>query len=275
MTAATRILLTGLAAVAFGLVASGALDQWGEEYADAALKRSLTAFGIARALNGVISVAQGTEVALQPAGVGVTLTPGEILDPVNDLVERFSWIMLLSSASIGILQILLMLSAWPWFSAATCLLVASAAALLWRPGFAAPPAQKFLVRAALLLVVLRLAAPLVSITSEWIYQAFLEPQYDRTTAQIEQTTDRLDAINAEAPDGIEPEDESFFGSAKQFYRSAADQMDISARIERYQQAVADISRDIVELIALFLFQTVILPLLFLAGLYALLKRLLD
>ena len=57
-------------------------------------QRAFITFALARTINGVISVVQGTEVALQPAGVGVTLTPGEILDPVNDLVERFSWIMM-------------------------------------------------------------------------------------------------------------------------------------------------------------------------------------
>ena len=51
-------------------------------------QRAFVTFALARTINGVISVVQGTEVALQPAGVGVTLTPGEILDPVNDLVER-------------------------------------------------------------------------------------------------------------------------------------------------------------------------------------------
>ena len=42
-----------------------------------------------------------------PAGVGVTLSIGELLDPFNDMVERFSWVMLLTSVSLGIQKILL------------------------------------------------------------------------------------------------------------------------------------------------------------------------
>ena len=38
--------------------------------------------------------------------VGVVLTAGEILDPLNDLVERFSWIVLLAASSLA-LQLLL------------------------------------------------------------------------------------------------------------------------------------------------------------------------
>ena len=89
-------------------------------------QRAFVTFALARTINGVISVVQGTEVALQPAGVGVTLTPGEILDPVNDLVERFSWIMMGGTISLGIQNVLLDVSAW-WLIQA---LVAALAAWL-------------------------------------------------------------------------------------------------------------------------------------------------
>ncbi|MCU0929027.1 MAG: hypothetical protein MUE62_07545, partial [Burkholderiaceae bacterium] len=53
------------------------LDAAAERQVDAGLKRALATFAAARALNALISVAQGTEVALEPAGVGVTFTPGQ------------------------------------------------------------------------------------------------------------------------------------------------------------------------------------------------------
>ena len=90
---AASIVLAAIALV--GLL--GAVDEAGLERTDAAAKRAVAAFAIARAINGAISFAQGTEVAIQPAGVGLVLAPGEVLDPINDLVERFSWVMLLSS----------------------------------------------------------------------------------------------------------------------------------------------------------------------------------
>ena len=47
----------------------------GDAQVDAGLKRALATYAAARALNAVISVAQGTEVALEPGGVGVVLAP--------------------------------------------------------------------------------------------------------------------------------------------------------------------------------------------------------
>ena len=74
---------------------------------DAGLKRSLVSFASARALNAVISVVQGTEVVVHPLGVGITLALGQVLDPINDLAEQFSSIMLLASVAFGIQKLLL------------------------------------------------------------------------------------------------------------------------------------------------------------------------
>src|SRR5210317_2157526 len=79
---------------------------------EALFQRAFITFALARTINGIISAVQGTEVALQPAGVGVTLTPGEILDPVNDLIGRFSWIMLGATLSLGVQQVLLDIGQW-------------------------------------------------------------------------------------------------------------------------------------------------------------------
>ena len=86
------------------------LDNLAQENIDLSLKRALVSFGSARALNAVISVIQGTEISIEPMGVGMTLTPGEALDPINDLIERFSMVMLASSTSIGIQKIFLQIS---------------------------------------------------------------------------------------------------------------------------------------------------------------------
>ena len=41
---------------------------------DQALQRALAAFGIAKALNGVISLIQGTELSVTPIGIGLTFS---------------------------------------------------------------------------------------------------------------------------------------------------------------------------------------------------------
>lgn len=64
-----RLIITAcLLLLAFASV-TNLLDNYGEKYTDEGFKRSLSAFAIAKGLNGLISVVQGTEVAVQPAGL--------------------------------------------------------------------------------------------------------------------------------------------------------------------------------------------------------------
>src|SRR5688572_13361483 len=79
---------------------AGLVDGPSRGYAEAALARSLVTFAIARTLDGAISVAQGTEVAVEPGGVGVNFALGQALDPINDLVERFSAAMLIATSAL-------------------------------------------------------------------------------------------------------------------------------------------------------------------------------
>ena len=115
-SSSTNLFLSVLFILAIIFNLNQTLDTSSKQHIDKAFNRALITFGIAKTLNGVISVAHGTEIAIQPAGVGINLTPGQILDPVNDLVERFSWIMLASTTSLGIQKVFLTMSIWPVFS---------------------------------------------------------------------------------------------------------------------------------------------------------------
>ena len=83
-----------------------------EAQLESAAGRALAAFAVARALNAVISVVQETEVGFS-LGVNITAEPGQVLDPLNDLVERFSLVALTAAAVLGALRLATELFAWP------------------------------------------------------------------------------------------------------------------------------------------------------------------
>src|SRR3954470_7217367 len=107
-----NLLLASFAAVVMLGSWLAPLDAPAIKQVDAGLKRALISFAAARTLNALISVAQGTEVSAQPFGVGVTLTPGQLLDPLNDLVEQFSVLMLGASIAFGIQKVLSTISGY-------------------------------------------------------------------------------------------------------------------------------------------------------------------
>lgn len=99
--------------------------------------RALAAFAVARGLNAVISVIQETQVGFS-LGVNITAEPGQALDPLNDLIERFSLVALSAAAVLGALRLATELFAWPvvpailWF----WLMVALSLARWWPGGVA-------------------------------------------------------------------------------------------------------------------------------------------
>lgn len=266
-----------LAALLIMLALTGAVDRLGSHNTEQALVRALATYALARALNGVISVAQGTEVAIEPAGVGLTLTPGEILDPINDLVERFSWVMLVSSASLGVLDVLLSISAWLWLSLAMALVLLALIFVQWRSSMTSLTVITVVKKLAIMLIILRFAAPLVAIANDLIYQEFLAPRYESAIAGLEMTTERISDVNKDitGPEQAADVDSSILDKAMQLYESTADtisaNMDMEARMQRYQQAASEASRHTIDLIVIFAIQTILLPIVFILLIWHLLK----
>lgn len=117
-------------------------DLQAQRYLSDTIGSNVVVFGVVRTLNGVISVVQSAEVGVGVAGVGL----GEIFDPVNDLIERFSGLLLVTLTALGIQQVILLLST----SLAMKILFTAAAFLplysLWRaPNWSGPVMRFFLI----------------------------------------------------------------------------------------------------------------------------------
>ena len=245
------------------------IDQSSESQLDSALTRALIGFGIARTLNGVISVAQGTEFAVQPAGVGVNFSPGEILDPVNDLVERFSWVMLLATSSLGIQKILLEVSSWVGIS----FMLAGAGFFWlmtrWRAGTASQLAD-IASRVLLIILLLRFLIPLGSLANDWVYRQFLQPRFEASSLQLEEAGNRIREINTRNTE-TSSEADSLRQKAKNLYQSVTSKFDFDGMLDDYKESAESITEHAVNLIVVFILQTVIFPLLFLYMVYRLFR----
>jgi len=237
-------------------------------------QRAFITFALARTINGVISVVQGTEVALQPAGVGVTLTPGEILDPVNDLVERFSWIMMGATISLGIQNVLLEVSAWWVIQALVSVLAAWMLIRLWYPGQGSKLNRGILKRVLLMLLFLRFAVPVMLIANDLLYQQFLEHRFEQSTEIIALAGKELEQLQSEASaEEAEDHDGSMLESITRAWSNSIDSIDLSGRLKRMQAQAGEVIEHLVQLSVVFILQTGLLPVAFLWVFLEVLKRL--
>ncbi len=269
-----RTAWTGLAVLAVVAALTGLLDDTGQRYAGAAFTRALVTFAVARTLNGVISVAQGTEVAIEPGGVGVNFTVGQMLDPINDLVERFSAVMLVATSSLGLQNILLRMTMWWGTSLALILAAVFALAALWWRRLDESSLRPVAMRLLLGTVFLRFAVPILVIGSNLVFDTFLAAEQAAATEALEATHTEIEQINEEAATpATATEDQSVIDRLGSMLDSSLQVMNIGDRLDRLRDRVSNASEHIINLIVIFLLQTIILPLVFLWIFVELLKML--
>ena len=236
-------------------------------------QRAFVTFALARTINGVISVLQGTEIALQPAGVGVTLTPGEILDPVNDLVERFSWIMMGATISLGVQNVLLDISAWWVVQVLVSALAAWLLLRVWYPGQGAQLNRVLFRRVLPLLLFIRFAVPVMLIANDMLYQQFLEARYQQSTEIVTEAGRELERIQAEVKaDNPQDEDAGMLDAITRAWSDTVDAMDLSGKLQRIKTRAAEVIEHLIQLSVVFVLQTALLPVAFLWLLTQVIKR---
>ena len=234
------------------------LDTVATQQVDAGLKRALVSFATARALNAVISVAQGTEVSVQPLGVGLNFAPGQILDPVNDLVEQFSNLMLVASVAFGVQKVLIVMGGY-WLIS----LVLTAVTLGWAWFyFRQRPSPVWLSRLLVILLMVRFAVPAVNITTDWMFQQFLAEDYETSQKGIDGTSGQIATLTPPVLSGTD--NQGLLENTRHWW---SQNVDVKARFESLKQTAEQATEKIIKLIVIFLLQTLLIPLLLFWALY--------
>lgn len=235
------------------------LQQAADRQVDAGLQRALISFASARALNGLISVVQGTELSVQPLGVGVTLTLGQALDPVNDLVEQFSSLMLAAAIAFGVQKALLAIGAQGAVSLLLTVLVIAWVAWRWQ----ARPAPPWLTGLLLVLLLTRFAVPLATLGSDFVFQRLLAQDYQVQQAAVDLASSELRELTPKGPASAD---------AKGWWERTKDRIEASVPsldLDQIKARLENLPERIVGLMVIFLLQTMVLPILLLWALWRL------
>lgn len=243
--------LSLLVALLLGLPSGplGPLDNVSADWLRRSLVSAGSVYATVRALNGTVSVLKESDVELEPAGVGVSIAAGQILDPLDDMTERLSDVVVMAIVALGVHAALHEVAA-----ATAAPILAFALALLaglslvrgprWRP------LRRSLRLLCLLVVALRLASPLSAISGQWLHEQFFSSRIAEATRAVQAGLVELDDLTELDP----REGGSGFLDA---VRSAGQAL--ATRVDALRRAFAQIRSQLDELIE---------ALLTLTGLYA-------
>ena len=158
----------------------GAVDNLAAYVNGESIKDAAIIYGVARSINGVISLIQSAEIS---AIVG-SVRPGELLDPMNDLIERFSSVMAWSLSSLVLQKVLLSVFSSYSFKVIFTICCALMLILKWLPlsvHFAARAWSLFLIIASL-----RFSIAIVCALTAAVDQGFIQ-KIEQASLQTVQT----------------------------------------------------------------------------------------
>ena len=220
-------------------------DRVGGEALDGSFKRALAALATTRGLDAAISLAQSSEVSFS-LGPGGSIGIGQVLDPVNDLVEQYGTLLMTSTTALGIQQVGLRLGQslgwWLFVPSLVALAAASAARGSMATGLTTWGRRLFA-----LALFARLAIPTAAWIDGIVADRFLEADYLAATAVVERTTERLEDMKAEGPD-------------KPWYERLNPVKVIGEQAKQLSDTLGTAAESIVNLVIYFTVSTIVLPL---------------
>lgn len=242
---AARIAIFGSIALAVMLVFAPFADARGEAYLEASFARTLAALAATRGLDSAISLAQSSEVSFS-FGPGGSLGIGQALDPVNDLIEQYGALLLTSTTALGVqrlgMQISRALGWWLFLPAIAALAAAALSGKRRQPSLMAWGRRLFAVA-----LFARLAIPTSAWLDSLVASQFLEANYQRATAAVASTTEKIEQVDAADAD-------------KPWYERFNPVDYVGERAQQLYAAVGDVGESIVNLAIYFTISTIVLPL---------------
>lgn len=249
------------------------LDSIAIDQIDTGLKRAMISYATARTLNAAISVAEGTEVAIEPGGVGVNFTPGRALEPINELVEQFSVLMLFACIAFGVQKILISIGGF-WLVS----LVLTVASIVWawfHWNQQRPPV--WVTKILVILLMVRFAIPMVTLGTDLIFQKYLSSDYAASQNAIDTASGQITEVNPSTPEptadlGLM---DRMKEKAHDLWTKTTAMVDVKAQYVQLKQKAEQWAEHIIKLIVIFMLQTVIIPTLLIWFLYALVKGMFE
>lgn len=247
----------------FGLVLTWvpALDEAANRYLNEATADTLLAYGAARAINAIISVIQSIELSIS-LGAGVAVNLGEALDPLNDLVERFSAFILYGLAGLGIQKLLLIASS----SLVTKLVVSIAMIGAWLTWLIRGKLPDIIKTFLILMVFLRFAFAIEVGLSWALDQVYFNAHQQEALSTLDVAETKLKAVQDEYMQVIE--DQGVFRGAWETAKNLIGTGD--------QQGITELTIDaLIQLLVITLVRSILLPVAFLWAMYLIIRGLIS
>lgn len=151
------------------------LDTMTDTYFREAITKAATAYATCRVINASVSIVKDSSLQLEPAGVGISLAVGQALDPIDDMTERLSDVLVTAITSLGVQKLAYEISvsfAPPILS----IFLFAISILIWFENERLTSLQKTITRLILLVIIARFFLPISSVADDYLHKHFFDDQ---------------------------------------------------------------------------------------------------
>lgn len=209
-------------------------------YLDAGIARASITFASARSLNALISFLQSGSLSTQ-VGVGASIQPGALLDPLDDLIEQFSLVMLFATSSLGMQRIIFEIVSSNSFNLVFTLVLLTYAASTYKQLNFHNHLKKILIA----FLFIRFLIPTIVLSSEVMRYLVMDSHYQ--VAQTELSASEK-SISCDSTDFI----------AK--IKCSLKKYDLEGSVQNTKDSIDKKVKHIISLISLFILETILIPL---------------
>ena len=244
------------------------LDQKADTYFSEVITKAALTYSVCRVVNASVSVIKESQIQIEPAGLGVSLAAGQVLDPLDDMTERASDILVTAIVSLGIQKIAYELSVAFAPALIAIFLIALVMATILK-SVRAKMIREIILKFMVLISVARLCLPISSIFSSYLNGHYFSPEITKVKDELAMSSPVMEHLK----DMRMPEIDGVLGTVKNGFKFVGEKTsDLKTALKEMIQNMESMISNLLKLsylyVALFVIQVVLLPI----GIFWLLLR---
>ncbi len=169
------------------------LDSKTDAYFSEAITSAGVAYATCRVINASVSVVKGSSLNLEPAGIGVTLAVGQALDPIDDMTERVSDVLVTAITSLGVQKLAFEIGVSIAPQLLAVFLLIFSILIMFEPERIAP-LRKTLMRLMFFVLIARFALPISAMANNYLQDHFFSEKISSANHELALGASELDKL---------------------------------------------------------------------------------
>lgn len=235
------------------------LDSTADNYFKESITKAGVAYASCRIVNASISVIKESDLSLEPAGIGISIALGQALDPIDDMTERLSNVLVTAITALGVQKLAYEISRSLAFPTIGFLLIITSL-LIWVEQKWVEKINRCFIKIVLIILIARFCLPISSMANDFLHSHFFDEQITTANNELSYVTKELDKLKEFTLPETNGIIGTFSNSASYLKQKTYELKDaITVTLNNMGEIIENLLKLTFLYVSVFIFQVIILP----------------